>query len=77
MLKKHLVQDLPTATERDISKVVLKRIVANKLINEGDIITEDSIAVKRSENGLPASAWDIIVGTKARRTFTVDEGIEI
>lgn len=67
----------PTAAERDISKVVLKRIVANKLINEGDIITEDSIAVKRSENGLPASAWDIIVGTKARRTFTVDEGIEI
>ena len=67
----------PTAAERDISKVVLKRIVANKLINEGDVITEDSIAVKRSENGLPASAWDIIVGTKARRTFNVDEGIEI
>lgn len=67
----------PTAAERDISKVVLKRIVAKQPINEGDTITEKSICVKRNEKGLPASAWDIIVGTKARRTFDKDEGIEI
>lgn len=67
----------PTAAERDISKVVLKRIVAKQTINEGDTITEKSICVKRNEKGLPASAWDIIVGTKARRTFDKDEGIEI
>lgn len=67
----------PTAAERDISKVVLKRIVAKQPINEGDTITEKSICVKRNEKGLPASAWDIIIGTKARRTFDKDEGIEI
>ena len=67
----------PTVAERDISKVVLKRIVAKQTINEGDTITEKSICVKRNEKGLPASAWDIIVGTKARRTFDKDEGIEI
>lgn len=67
----------PTAAEKDISKVVLKRIVAKRAIKVGDIITDDSICVKRNETGLPASAWDIIVGTKARKSFNVDEGIEI
>lgn len=67
----------PTAAEKDISKVVLKRIVAKRAIKVGDIITDDSICVKRNETGLPASAWDIIVGSKARKSFNVDEGIEI
>lgn len=67
----------PTEAEKDISKVVLKRIVAKQTIHEGETITEQSICVKRNEKGLPASAWDIIIGTKARRTFDTDEGIEI
>lgn len=67
----------PTEAEKDISKVVLKRIVARQTIHEGETITEKSICVKRNEKGLPASAWDIIIGTKARRTFDTDEGIEI
>ena len=67
----------PTSSEKEISKVVLKRIVAKRVISVGEIITEDAICVKRNENGLPASAWDIIVGTKARKEFNVDEGIEI
>lgn len=67
----------PTSSEKEISKVVLKRIVAKRVISVGEIITEDAICVKRNENGLPASAWDIIVGTKARKEFNLDEGIEI
>ena len=67
----------PTNAEKDISKVVLKRIVAKKVISSGDVITEDAICVKRNEGGLPASAWDIIVGTIARKNYDIDEGIEI
>lgn len=67
----------PTKEEKEISKVVFKHIVAKHVIREGDTIAEDDICVKRSENGLPASAWDIIIGTKARKTFSIDEGIEI
>lgn len=67
----------PTSSEKEISKVVLKRIVAKRVISVGEIITADSICVKRSVNGLPASSWDIIVGTKARKKFNIDEGIEI
>lgn len=67
----------PTAIEKEISKVVLKRIVAGRAITEGAVIQEEDLCVKRSDNGLPASAWDIIVGTRARKNFYEDEGIEI
>jgi N-acetylneuraminate synthase/N,N'-diacetyllegionaminate synthase len=67
----------PTEAEKEISKVVLKRVVARKPIEQGEIITEDSLCVKRNESGLPASAWDVVVGTKARKKYNVDEGIEI
>lgn len=67
----------PTNAEKEISKVVLKKIVAKRVISKGEIITADAICVKRNGNGLPASAWDIIVGTKARQKFDIDEGIEI
>jgi len=67
----------PTAAEREISKVVLKRIVAAKPIPCGKVIADDDICVKRNNVGLPADAWDVVVGTKARRAFVVDEGIEL
>ena len=67
----------PTNAEVEISKVVLKRIVANHFIPSGKKIEERDICVKRSTTGLPASAWDVIVGTKARKDFNVDEGIVI
>lgn len=68
---------VPTKVEKEISKVVLKRIVAKKEIKEGQIITEEDICVKRNDIGLPCNKWDIIVGTKARKDYSVDEGIEI
>lgn len=67
----------PTGEERKIAKVVLKRIVAQRYIPKGKVIENGDLCVKRNETGLPASAWDIIIGTKARRDFIVDEGIEI
>lgn len=67
----------PTGAEMEISKVVLKRIVARRTIAKGEIITQEAVCVKRSEDGLPASAWDMIIGTRARRDFEIDGGIEI
>ena len=66
----------PTAAEKEISKVVLKRIVAKQPIPKGKIIEETDITVKRNETGLPAHAWDYLVGTKARKDYMEDEGIE-
>ena len=66
-----------TKAEKEISKVVLKRIVAREEIKEGEIITPNSICVKRSGEGIPANAWDLIVGTRAHKTFKKNKGIEI
>ena len=68
---------LPTASEAEISKVVLKRIVAGRNIPVGKVIDKSDICIKRSSSGLPANAWNIILGTKAIRDYAVDEGIEI
>ncbi|WP_026491181.1 N-acetylneuraminate synthase [Butyrivibrio sp. XPD2002] len=67
----------PTSAEREISKVVTKRIVAKREITDGDIFLEDNICIKRNDTGVLASQWDIIVGKKASRSFKVDEGIDI
>lgn len=67
----------PMESERDITKVILKRIVAKKMIPAGKMIDAEDICVKRSRSGLPAYAWDIIIGTRAHKDFGIDEGIEI
>lgn len=68
-------EKVPTKDEKEISKVVLKRIVAKKPIKEGQVITENDICVKRNDVGLPCNKWDIIVGTKAKKAYDLDEGI--
>lgn len=65
----------PTHTEKEISTVVLKRIVAKKPIRENQIISEDDICVKRNNVGLPCKYWDLVVGTTARKNYCVDDGI--
>lgn len=67
----------PSEEEKSISKVVLKKIVAQRPIRKGQVITEEDLCVKRSDAGLPATAWDLIVGTEARDDFKVDDGIVI
>lgn len=66
---------IPTSVEKEISKVVLKRIVAKRAIVEGQIITEEDICVKRNDIGLSCEKWDDVVGTIARKDYVIDEGI--
>lgn len=67
----------PTKTEKDISKVVLKRIVASKEIKTGDVLSEENICVKRNDKGVPAKYWDLILGTVAKKDYVIDEAVEI
>ena len=67
----------PNKSEVEISKVVLKSIVAKCDIAKGDVITEDKIAVKRSDSGISATHWDVIVGTKAIKDYEIDEPIQL
>lgn len=66
-----------TKVEKEIAKVVLKRIVAKRNIKKGHIISEDDICVKRNDAGLACNKWDIVIGTKARKNYNIDEGIEL
>ena len=65
----------PTATEKSISEAVTKRIVARTDITSGDLLTEDNLCVKRSNEGELARYWDVMCGRRAERDYLKDEGI--
>ena len=67
----------PTVSEKEISKVVKKRIVAAREILEGQTILEEDICVKRSNFGISAKCWDDVVGAIAKRHYDIDDGIEL
>lgn len=68
---------VPMKEELNISKVVMKKIVAKRSITNGKIFEEDDLCVKRNLDGLPAAEWDLIIGTRAHKDYKIDEGIEL
>ncbi len=66
----------PNKSELEISKVVLKRIVAKCKILKGEVFTSGNIIAKRSSTGIPSSDWDLVIGNVATRDFKEDEAIE-
>lgn len=67
----------PNKSEIEISKVVLKSIVAKRRIQEGEEFSADNLTVKRAEKGISASYWDLILGKRATKNYDVDEPIQI
>lgn len=67
----------PNPSEMEISKVVLKSIVAKEYIKKGEILTKENITVKRAGYGISATYWDMVVGTKAICDYEIDEPIII
>jgi N-acetylneuraminate synthase/N,N'-diacetyllegionaminate synthase len=65
----------PTVSEKNISKVVLKRIVAKRDIMINECFSEDNICIKRNDNGLPAPMWDMFIGVLAKKEYAKDEAI--
>ncbi|MPN11385.1 N,N'-diacetyllegionaminic acid synthase [bioreactor metagenome] len=67
----------PNNSEKEISKVVLKSIVAKKMILKGELFSEDNLTVKRAKGGISAQKWDLVIGKKACHNYLPDELIEI
>lgn len=67
----------PNKSEVEISKVVLKSIVAKRPIKKGELLSAVNLSIKRAGSGIPATHWDMIVGTKALRDYDIDEPITI
>ena len=65
----------PNMSERLISEVVIKRIVANRPIKKGEMLGSDNMTVKRSSEGLRASLWDMVNGRIASHDYEMDEPI--
>ena len=64
-------------SERKNIAIVRKSIVARRNIQEGEILTEDNLAVKRPGTGINPMQWMEVLGTRAVRDFKEDELIEI
>lgn len=68
---------MPNKSEQEISKVVLKRIVAKSKIRKGDILSSGNLTAKRSSFGISSTYWDLVEGNVAFRDFEIDEAIEL
>lgn len=66
----------PNRSESEISKVVLKSIVAKKQIRKGEELTANNLTVKRVGEGISSSYWDLVVGTTASSDYEVDEPVK-
>ena len=66
---------MPTTAEKEISKVVTKRIVAARPIKAGETFTQDNLCVKRNDVGEPAIRWEQVLGRIAQKDYHHDEGI--
>jgi N-acetylneuraminate synthase/N,N'-diacetyllegionaminate synthase len=67
----------PNQSERKIETVVKKKIVAAKHITKGEILSENNITLKRSENGIAADLWDMVNGRNANSDYDTDEPITL
>ena len=64
-------------SEKEIEKVVKKKIVASKNISKGEIFSNLNITVKRSDIGLSAEFWDLIQGRESNLNYEIDQPIEL
>ena len=64
-------------SERKNIAIARKSIVARRNIQEGEILTEENLAVKRPGTGINPMQWMEVLGTRAVSDFKEDELIEI
>ena len=64
-------------SEKKNKEIARKSIVARKRILQGEILSEENLAVKRPGNGISPMRWTEVIGTKAKRIFEEDEMIEL
>src|SRR3989304_1331752 len=65
----------PSTSEIKNKLIVRKSIVAAKEIKKGEVLSEETLAVKRPGNGMSPLEWDRVIGKRAKRNFTEDEMI--
>ena len=64
-------------SERKNIEIARKSIVAARKINQGELLTEENLTVKRPGTGISPMKWEEVIGMKAIRDFVEDEQIEL
>lgn len=67
----------PSSSEQKNRAVARKSIVARRHIRQGELLTEENLAVKRPGTGISPMRYPEILGTRAVREFQEDQLIEI
>jgi N,N'-diacetyllegionaminate synthase len=66
----------PSKSELQNIKIARKSIVAKKIIKQGDVLSDDNLAIKRPGNGMSPLRWDEIIGTIATCNYNENDLIE-
>ena len=66
----------PSKSELQNIKIARKSIVAKKDIKQGEIFSENNLAIKRPANGISPLRWDEIIGTIATSDYNENDLIE-
>lgn len=64
-------------SERSNIEVARKSIVAASDIKKGEAFTESNLTVKRPGNGISPMKWEQVIGQIAKKSFDIDDQIEI
>ncbi len=64
-------------SEQKNRSVVRKSIVAATEINEGELLTENNLTVKRPGTGISPMLWESVVGNTAKKSYKPDDLIEL
>jgi sialic acid synthase SpsE len=67
----------PTEQELAMRTLARRSIVALKDIAAGEILDDGNLGLRRPGDGLPPSAWDLLVGKRAARTLAKGAQIQI
>lgn len=63
----------PSPSEAKNKAIARKSLVAKTAIKQGEIFTEDNLAIKRPGTGINPMRWDEFLGSKALKDYEEDE----
>lgn len=66
-----------TLSESSVKNVITKRIVAKRVIETGELFSDENVCVKRSNDGELASMWDRVIGRVSLQDYKPDQGVDI
>lgn len=67
----------PSPSEEANSILVRRSLVAARPIKKGEVFTPENLIAKRPGTGIPPTAWDHVLGRKAKKAFNYNELIEL